>query len=983
MLRRLSSGDPMSGRLFALVSLLFLLSGGTALVYQVTWLRNLAWVFGTSFEASAIVLAAFMAGLSAGGFAFARRAERVERAFALYGLLELGVAAFALAVPTLLRGLDAVYQRIAASQDAVTPALTAARVALALAILFVPTFLMGGTLPVLTHALVRRRADFARRVSWLYGINTLGAVLGALGAGFVWIPALGIWRTQLAAAAVNVAIALVAFAAARAVRVAPQQAADAEPEAAPPAASPAQRRALQLAWWGTAVGGLCALALEVMWTRGISMAVGATTYSFTVMLAAFLTGIWIGSWLHAALPLRRVGPVLQLGFVMCALGLASALTSLWIPRLPELAIRTNLELYGLAPRIRSGTALLMAFAVMLPPCILMGVAFPLAAEARARLLSGFGRSAGDTLGLNTLGAIAGSLCAGFLLIPWLGLQRGMLGVAALYFAYGCLLLAAAALPARRFALAGAAGLAGALALLSPVLAPGWDLRRLGAFQNDHLPYFVDPEGRPQVAERTAGWSLLYYREGRASTVSAVDMGWHRALIVNGKAEASDDPIDSHVQLLLGHVPVLLHPDPRRVFVLGMGTGITLGAVTAHPGIEEVVLGEIEPAVLGARPWFAAVNGDPLGDPRLRVEIQDGRNFLKTTGERFDVITADPIHPWTSGSVYLYTTEYYRITREHLTPRGVMCQWLPLTGLSEADVRSVMATFAGVFPHVSVWQSSHDVLLIGSALPHPPDYARIAAGLSEPRVARQLSRIGIQDPVAFLAEQGMDDAALRAYAAGAVVNTDDNVFIEFSSPLAIGDPDVRGITLKVNAGRTALQEPGREPVQGLDAEARRRLAAARSAKNLTMLARVMPKRDVERLEAAIAEAPDYAPARIALARRRVQAGAAALDAGQPARALAQAQAAVAAKPDDPSAQYLLGSVLAREQRFAEAVPALERAVRLEPERWMAHYRLALALLGAGRGAEAAEALERAIALNPVRPELAERLADARAAAASGS
>jgi spermidine synthase len=971
----------MSGPPRALIHLLFLVSGATGLVYQVTWLRDLSLVFGASFEATSIVLASFMAGLCAGGFAFARRADGTSRAFLVYGVLELGVAAFALAVPVLLRALDAAYVRAAMTTEEVTPALTLLRVAMALVILFVPTFLMGGTLPVLTRGLVQRLGDFGTRLSWLYGVNTLGAVMGALGAGFFLIPALGVWRTQLLAASANVAVALAAIAADRMLpRAAARDTAEPDPAPDPVDATAAGRRALRLAYYGAAVSGLCALALEVMWTRAISMAVGATTYSFTVMLAAFLTGIWIGSWLHAALPLRRLGPVLQLGAVLCVIGLSSALASLWIPRLPELAVRLNVEIYGLAPRIRSGTALLLGFLVMLVPCLFMGIAFPLAGEARARLMRGFGRSAGDVLGLNTLGAIAGSLLAGFALIPGVGLQRGMLLAAGLYVAWGCLLLVAAVAfrGPLRVAIAGAATLAACAALGSPWWVRPWNLHLLGGFQNDHLGFWTDAQGATDLAARMAGWSVLYFREGRASTVSVVDQGWHRTLIVNGKAEASDDPIDGHVQRMLGHVPVLMHPDPKSAFVLGMGTGITLGAVTAHPGLEEVVLGEIEPVVLGARPFFAAVNGDPLGDPRLRIRIQDGRNFLKTTPRRFDVITADPIHPWTSGSVYLYTSEYYRIARARLTPRGVMCQWLPITGLAEGDVRSVIATFAGVFPHVSLWQSSHDVLLIGSVEPVALDFGRLSQRIAAPRVRAQLAVLGLDDPIAFLAEQGMDDAGVRAYAEGAVVNTDDNVFLEFSSPLSIGSPDAGTVTLRVNRSRTALGPDGGVPVAGLDAEGRRRLQAARRAKNRLLQAQVMPKRDIERLREVVAELPDYRPARIQLARRLSELGSVALEAGRDAVALERARQALAAASDEASAHLLEGALLARQGRYADAIAPIERAVALAPERWMTHYQLALAFFGSGRSAEAIAELERAVALNPAHAELAARLAEVRAA-----
>ncbi|MGH0028154.1 MAG: fused MFS/spermidine synthase [Myxococcota bacterium] len=961
----------MSRPLRIVIYSLFLLSGATALVYQVTWLRNLSLVFGASFEATSIVLASFMAGLSAGGFVFARRAERMRHALAVYGWIEIGIAAFALVVPALLAALDRFYVQAALASDAVTPGLQVLRVGMALAILFVPTFLMGGSLPVLTRGMVERYGDFGSRLSWLYGINTLGAVVGAVAAGFFLIPALGVWHSQLLAVAANTAIGVAAIAGNRAAERARASAAS-EPSEVPPPPPAEERRALVLVYWGTAVSGLCALALEVMWTRGISIAVGTTTYSFTVMLAAFLTGIWLGSWLHAVLPLRRVGLAVQFGLVLCVIGAASTLASFWIPRLPELVVPLNAELYGLEPRVRGATTLLIGFLVMLVPCIFMGVAFPLAGEARARLGVGFGRSAGEALGLNTLGSIAGSLLAGFVLIPSLGLQRGMLLVAALYSLYGCVVLVAALgrralLPAGAFA---------ALVVGVPVWVAPWDLAILGSFQSNQLPFYL--RGEADVRSRTEGWTVLYYREGRVSTVSVVDQGWDRTLIVNGKAVASDDPVDGHIQLLLGHVPVIAHPDPKRVVVIGMGTGITLGSVTAHEGIEEVVLAEIEPAVLGARPWFARVNGDPLGDPRLEVAIQDGRNYLKTTSGRFDVITADPIHPFTRGSAYLYTTEYYRIALSRLNEGGVMCQWLPITDLSLEDARSVIGTFAGVFPNTTVWQSSHDVILIGSEGPLRFDLPDLGRRLSAPRVAAQLSRLGLDDPHVFLAELGMDDAGVRRFTEGAPKNTDDNLFLEFSTPMSMGAGQASVIARNVGRHRRLLEGSASFTLSGADASDRERLRQFRDAKSSMSMARLAANvlRD---LRAVHRRHPDYRPVQIHLARALAQRGSAELEQRKPAAALQLAERATAVEAHQPSAHLLEGTALRALGRDEEAVRAIRRGIALRPDRWISHYQLAQALFALGRPDEARAALEEALALNPAHPLLREALAQADVAA----
>jgi len=636
-----------------LVYLLFLLSGGTALVYQVTWVRDLSLIFGASFQATSIVLASFMGGLALGGFCLGRLAGRLRRPLAAYAGLELGVAVFALALPTLLRGVDGFYVAAALEAGGVTPALNLLRVLLAFGALVVPTFFMGATLPALTQLMVTSHDEMSGCMAWLYGLNTLGAVGGTLLSAFFLIPAIGVSSTQFLAVAVNVGVAALAFAIDRGlpVRSGPEQEETTAPDSDSPGATaplaPAWVWPTRLAFWGTAASGMCALALEVLWTRGITAAVGSTIYSFAVMLAAFLIGIWLGSWLHAAFPLRRVPESVQFGVALVLVGLLSFGASHAIPALPELMVRLNVFLYDDLNRVRGGTILLLSFLVMLVPTLFMGMAFPLASEARARLRFGFGRSVGDTLGLNTLGSIAGSLAAGFVLIPAFGLQRSMVLAAAVSLAYGVVVLGAAAAawqPGRRLWVAVATLVAVCMALALPVIARPWDLSRLGTFQSNRLHAYVGDGGEVDVGRQLAGLRLLYYREGRGATVSVLERRGNRTLVVSGKPVATDILPDMEHELLLGHLPVLLHPAPRSALVVGLGAGITLGAVAAHEEIETLKLVEIERAVVEAAALFSHANGNVLEDPRLEIAIQDGRNFLKTSPDSFDVITADPIHP---------------------------------------------------------------------------------------------------------------------------------------------------------------------------------------------------------------------------------------------------------------------------------------------------------------------------------------------------
>ncbi len=979
-----------------LIYLLFLLSGGTALVYQVTWVRDLSLIFGASFQAASIVLASFMAGLALGGFCLGRLAGRLRRPLAVYAGLELGVAVFALALPTLLQSVDGLYVAAALKAGGVTPALNLLRTLLAFGALVVPTFFMGATLPALTQLMVSSHAEMSDRMAWLYGLNTLGAVGGTLLSAFVSIPAIGVSRTQFLAVAVNVGVALLAFAIDR--RLPARSGLEKEESAAPDPGSPGATAPLAPAWvwptrlafWGTAVSGMCALALEVLWMRGITIAVGSTIYSFAVMLAAFLVGIWLGSWLHALFPMRRIPESVQLGVALVLIGLLSFGASHAIPALPELMLRLNVFLYDDLNRVRGGTTLLLSFAVMLVPTLFMGMAFPLASEARARLRVGFGRSVGDTLGLNTLGSISGSLAAGFVLIPLLGLQRSMILAAAVSLAYGLVVLGAAAAawqPGHRAWLAVATLVAVCAAFALPVTARPWDLSVLGAFQSHRLRSYVSDGDGVDVGRQLVGLRLLYYREGRGATVSVLERRGNRTLVVSGKPVATDILPDMQHELLLGHLPILLHPAPRSALVVGLGAGITLGAVATHEEIEILKLVEIERAVVEAAALFSHANGNVLEDPRLEIAIQDGRNFLKTSPDSFDVITADPIHPWAAGASYLYTAEYFQIARTHLRDGGVMCQWLPTYGLSHEDFRSVVASFATAFPHTTLWQTSHDVLLIGSHAPLQVDLALLTRRLAQPGVARQLSLVGLETPLAFLSEFALDSEAVHAYAAGALINSDDNLYLEYSSPLHVGSDDMRINIRSVDRAR--------QTVEGLVANwsfrfdspeaMRAELDRYRSAKSEVLKAEFASgaasanapasglERASERLRAVLDELPEYGPARAQLSIHLTRRALIALNRDRLRAGHALASEAQTLAPGSADAHYALGISLMRLERFDEAAPHFERAVDLRPDHWPSLYGLAMARNQAGQLSQAIASLQRALELNPDDARMQEGMA----------
>jgi spermidine synthase len=636
---------------------------------------------------------------------------------------------------------------------------------------------------------------------------------------------------------------------------------------------------------------------------------------------------------------------------------------------------------------------------MLVPCILLGIAFPLAGQARERLSHRFGSAVGDTLGLNTLGSILGSLLAGFVLIPSLGLQRGMLLTASLATAYGALVLGAGLLSRAwipRWAAAMATAAAAAAAFLLPILAPPWELSLLGSFTNNAFANFVGDDGRIDVDGVRGQIQLRYFEEGRGSTVAVANLRAGRFLLVNGKIVASDHPDDLEHELLLGHLPVLLHQAPRSALVVGLGAGITLGGVAAHDEIERLVVVEIEPAVVDAAREFAYVNDAAVDAERLEIVFQDGRNFLKTTRERFDVITADPIHPWAYGAAYLFTNEYYDLARARLSEGGVMCQWLPAYELSPPDFKSVIATFAQSFEHVVVWLASSDVVLIGSDAPIGVDLERLSARLAQAAVQRQLALVGLETPLALLGGFAMDSGAVRSYVEGGIINTDDNLHLEFSAPLHIGVPkyqqlqNLRSVRKLRGSPETLLREV--EPLFASRQEASAAVESYQRAKWSTLRASwqagavlfdvarrgedpghwTLLEQSNEQLRRVLEEAPDYGPARSLLARNLVKMAHLRISQGEPRRALPLALEAVRMAPDVAPARQVLGLVMGQLRRYDSAIEQLEMARRMRPQDWETHYLLGQSLAAVGRDGDAIAVLRQGLALKPDHREMKQRL-----------
>jgi len=786
--------------------LLFFLSGAAALAYQVVWVRSLQLVFGGSHFAVTTVLSVFMAGLALGSHLFGKRVEALRRPLRLYGILEVGIAISAVLFLLLTELYPYLYVPLARAAEENVLYLSFLRVTFAVIAMIVPTTLMGGTLPVLTRFASEHSRQTREQVSFLYGFNTLGAMAGTLLAGFVLLPRFTVAGTSAIAIATNALIGLASLVLARKPIFQESEGAGTLPAGRGEPSGKNQGNSARemtgspvpfdLVLWGIGISGFCALGYEVLWTRVLSMVVGASVYSFTVMLVSFLTGIALGSKAFGIFirgfpgACRTPGrAVVLFGAVQVLIGLAALVVTYYIRDLPSHAIRIQNYLLGTGIsefEVRQGANFAVAFSHMFVPAFFMGTAFPLAGKIRAD----GGRSAGEAIGevsvYNTVGAILGAASSGFLLIYLFGIERSVQFLVLVNVGTGILIATSAW--KRRMVTWGTAGITAAVIAalaLSPDLWRMWDLKYFAIYRNNTREAFDTAFNMKDAMENT---DVLYYAEGVQATVSAIKVkGGSQAFITNGRIEASDQKEGIQCQYTLGHLPMLLNRNPKKVFVLGTGSGMTLGATSVHPGVEEIVLAEIEPKVLGVARTFSRYNHDVLDNPKVRIVFNDGRNYLRTTKKKFDVITADPIHPWFSGAGYLYTAEYFRLASERLNPGGIACQWLPIYELSVDDLKSVVRTFSQSFRYTMLWLTRNDAELVGSNDPIAIDERELERRIAAPGVLDDLKSVDMGSAEDFLAYFVMGTEGMKRFGSGGVVNTDDNLHLEFSAPMSMDVP----------------------------------------------------------------------------------------------------------------------------------------------------------------------------------------------------
>jgi spermidine synthase len=753
-------------RFLPVLLLLFVGSGCAALIYEIVWFQLLELVIGSSAVSLGVLLGTFMGGMCLGSLLLPRFVSAKRHPLFVYAVIELGIGVCGFLV---LTGMPLVSRVYSATVGHGMPGIFL-RAAICALFLLPPTLLMGASLP----AIARWVETTPRGVSWLgffYGGNTIGAVFGCLLAGFYLLRVYDMPTATFVAISINAAVAILS---ATLVGLAPYRESAGDPEENRSTGAPG-------AWpvyVTIALSGLCALGAEVVWTRVLSLMLGATVYTFSIILAVFLAGLGIGSGVGSMLAREISKPRLALGLCQALLAGATAWTAMVLARsLPWWPVNTTL---ATSQWFNFQLDLARCMYAILPPALLWGASFPLALAAVASRRQDPGRVVGRVYAANTVGAIIGSLAFAMILIPLVGTQnsqRILIGLSAV----AALVILAALI--RRANAVIAVGSVVALAGLAAGLIYGVA----------KVPFEAVAYGRRMVT--SVGYStLMYVGEGMNASVAVTR--WNdgaRMFHVSGKVEASSEPYDMRLQRMLGHIPALLHPNPRSVLVVGCGAGVTAGSFMLYPEVQKLVLVEIESLIPKiADRYFSEENHGVLKDPRTSIVIDDARNYVLTTQEKFDIITSDPIHPWVKGAATLYSKEYFELVKQHLNPGGLVTQWVPLYESTPDTVRSEIATFFEVFPYGTLWSNDmsgegYDILLLGQVEPPKINLDVVQERLSDPahaRVAAALEEVQFHSAVNLLATYAGRRADLAPWLKGALINRDRNLRLQYIAGMGL-------------------------------------------------------------------------------------------------------------------------------------------------------------------------------------------------------
>jgi spermidine synthase len=663
---------------------------------------------------------------------------------------------------------------------------------------------MGASLPAIARWMESTREGVSR-LGLFYGANIAGAVFGCLLTGFYLLRVHDTMTATLVAAAINAVVAIVSLLLAARGRYGAARTDPVRSQPIQPAGCPS-------AYVVIGFSGLCALGAEVIWTRQLSLLLGASVYTFSIILAVFLTGLGIGSSVGAFISRGPVDPRLALGWCQLLLTAALLWTAIMLAQsLPYWPIDPSLSS---SPWLNFQLDLMRCIWAVLPAAILWGASFPLALAAAASRGQDPGRLVGGVYAANTVGAIVGAIGFSMIFISWLGTQRahqlliGLSAVSAMLM-FAPIFRQAWRSRASRTSDNGPARLAVRLGVAGPLVALPC-LSALLILWVPDAPQGLIAYGR-YLASRIDMPTFIYVGEGMNASIAISELpDGTRNFHVSGKVVASSEPQDMRLQRMLGHLPALVHPQPRSVLVVGCGAGVTAGTFVLYPDVERIVICEIEPLIPpAANAFFGEENDYVLEDPRVEVVYDDARHYLVTTSERFDIITSDPIHPWVKGAAALYSREYFELCKQRLTPGGVTTQWVPLYETNLAAVKSEIATFFEVYPNGTIWGNDmdgegYDIVLLGQAEAKRIDVDGLQQRLERPDhqlVLQSLDDVSLGAALSLMTTYAGRASDLLPWLEDAAINEDRSLRLQYLAGMSLNVYDAEGIYDSMLAYRT--------------------------------------------------------------------------------------------------------------------------------------------------------------------------------------
>jgi len=743
-------GEPDATTGVAWRILLLVISGTAALIYQVLWIKQLTLIVGVDVYAVTTGVSAFFAGLALGGLWLGRWADRVTRPLRLYALLEIGVALVGVIITFALPHTASLFATLEDKNGILAWGLIFLMVTIG-------PFLMGGTLPAMVRSLRLTADRIGAGGGEMYAANTTGAIIGALASSFLLIPAFGIQGTAWIAASMGVLAAVGGFWLDR--FVPDQVRVDTASNSVPLVKS------ATVAILFYAIAGGLALGYEVIWTQSVVQFMSTRSFAFSVVLATYLAGLALGAAVFARWADRIRDPWGMFGLLIAAAGLVAlleiSLLGRWLPALQTLGEHAVFSLTENRLAAMSTRFAIAAIYVVFVPALLLGAAFPAALKLIVDA-GHVGRDIGKVVALNTLGGIVGTVITGFLFVPLFGLVK-TLAILTVSAAILGLLAAMRGTSGFCFARYGTAIIA-IIAVGAAVLTPADRLASLLA------------EGR--------GGTMVFYEEGKGGTVAVLEQtAGHkkfRRLYIQAVSNTGDAMPSLRYMRLQALLPLIIHNgEPKAALAIGLGTGITSGALLRFPGLEQRVVAELLPEVMKATSNFQG-NFGAATDPRLDIRLRDGRRELLSNEQTYDLITLEPPPPSAAGVVNLYSTGFYELARARLRPKGIIAQWLPLPTQNDEDTQSLVRSFLDVYPHASLWTTElHEMLLVGSLEPVELDVPRIIERFNQPETATALREVGIASSAALLATWVTNRAGLEAYAGNALPVTDDQPRIEYA------------------------------------------------------------------------------------------------------------------------------------------------------------------------------------------------------------